>query len=198
MGIVTSFTAAEKAELLRIARESVVSVVSGTKYVAVEPESSRLHQEAGAFVTLYLKGELKGCIGFIESRLPLYNTVAEVAAKSAVADPRFENVKSSELEDISIEISVLSPMQALENTDDLVVGRNGVMIVKGYSRGLLLPQVATENGWDREQFLSYVCLKAGLDKNAYKNPGAKVFVFTAEVFGDESQQKEENDLAKGT
>lgn len=192
------FTPAEKAELLRIARESVTAVVKGEQYTPDEPGEERLRQKAGAFVTLRLQGELKGCIGFIEAHLPLYETVAEMAAKSAVADPRFDSVKNSELDGIEIEISVLSPLSRINKPEDVVVGKHGVMIEKGYFRGLLLPQVATENGWNREQFLKYVCLKAGLGKDAYLDPESKISVFSAEVFGEKSTHKKENNIAEGT
>ncbi len=196
MEIDLSFTSEEKAELLRIAKESVTAVVGGRKYEPPVPEGARLRQKAGAFVTLHLHGELRGCIGLIEPHLPLYETVAEMAAKSAMADPRFESVTKSELADIEFEISVLSPLERVVNTGDVVVGRHGVMIEKGYYRGLLLPQVATENGWDREQFLRYVCVKAGLHKEAYLDADSKISVFTAEVFGEESKGKKESDIAE--
>lgn len=196
--IASTLTAGDKELLLRIARRAVAAVVNHEKYEPDDPGAPALKQKAGAFVTLHLNGDLKGCIGFVEAGLPLFETVAEVAAKSAVADPRFESVKMSEVKDLSIEISVLSPLQPIRNPDEVEVGYHGVLIEKEYFRGLLLPQVATENGWNREQFLSYVSMKAGLDKNAYKEPGAKLFVFTAEVFGEQSQQTEENNFAKRT
>ncbi len=196
MEIDFSFTPEEKAELLRIAKESVVAVVGGRKYGLAVPEKARLRQKAGAFVTLHLHGELKGCIGLIEPQLPLYETVAEMAAKSAMADPRFDSVTMRELADIEFEISVLSPLERIDNVEDVVVGRHGVMIEKGYLRGLLLPQVATENGWNREQFLRYVCVKAGLHKEAYLDTDSKIFVFTAEVFREESKDKKERDIAE--
>lgn len=196
MEIDFAFTSEEKEELLRIAKESVTAIVIGRKYDPPAPEKARLRQKAGAFVTLHLHGELKGCIGLIEPNLPLYETVAEMAAKSAIADPRFDSVTKWELGDIEIEISVLSPLERVEKVEEVVVGRHGVMIEKGYFRGLLLPQVATENGWNREQFLRYVCVKAGLHKEAYLDTDSKIFVFTAEVFGEESKDKEEKDFAE--
>lgn len=199
MEIDFTFTPEEKSRLLKIARESVTAVVSGEKYTPEEPAEARLRQAAGAFVTLHLHGELKGCIGFIEARLPLFETVAEMAAKAAVADPRFESVTRSEVTEIEIEISVLSRLERIEKPGDVVVGKHGIMIEKGFYRGLLLPQVATENNWDREQFLKYVCLKAGLGKEAYLEPDSRIYVFTAEVFGEEDLKKEqESDIAERT
>lgn len=192
-----SFTDEEKARLIAIARESVESVVAGRKYVPAAPAEPRLLQNAGAFVTLHSRGELRGCIGFIEARLPVYETIAEMAARSATADPRFDSVKKSELNDIDIEVSILSPLRKIEKPEDVEVGKHGLVIEKGYYRGLLLPQVATENGWDRETFLKYVCLKAGLDQNAYHDPGSTIYVFTAEVFGEQKLKKgEESDIAE--
>ncbi len=194
-----AFTPEEKARLLGIAREAIVAVVSGGHYTVVKPREPRLLQKAGAFVTLHLHGELRGCIGLIEGYLPIYETVSEMAAKAAIADPRFESVSRSEVGEIEIEISVLSPLQRIANPEEVVVGRHGIVIEKGYYRGLLLPQVATENSWDREQFLRYVCLKAGLEKEDYKDPNSKVYIFTAEVFGEgEARKEKEADIAERT
>lgn len=194
-----SFTPEEKQRLLKIARASVDAVVADKTYTPERPSESRLVQNAGAFVTLYSHGELRGCIGFIEARFPVYQTVAEMAAKAATADPRFESVRQSEINDLNIEISVLSPLVKINQKEDVVVGKHGVVIEKGFYRGLLLPQVATENGWDRDRFLEYVSLKAGLDKNAYLNTDSKIYIFTAEVFGEgKSRKEEEGNIAEGT
>ncbi len=194
-----TFTPEEKAQLLRIARKSVRAVVSEKEYSPVEVMERRLRQKAGAFVTLHLHGELRGCIGLIEAYLPLCETVAEMAAKAAVADPRFESVTKSEVDEIEIEISVLSPLKRIADPGEVVVGKHGVLIEKGYSHGLLLPQVATENGWDREQFLKYVCVKAGLGKEDYRDPDSKLFIFTAEIFGEgEARKEKEEDVAERT
>jgi AmmeMemoRadiSam system protein A len=192
-----TFTPEEKAQLLRIARKSLTAVVSGKPYSPAEVVEPKLRQKAGAFVTLHLHGELRGCIGLIEAYLPLCETVAEMAAKAAVADPRFESVTKSEVDEIEIEISVLSPLKKIADPDEVVVGRHGLIIEKGYYRGLLLPQVATENGWDREQFLRYVCVKAGLGREDYKDPASKLSVFTAEVFSEgETRKEQEEDIAE--
>ncbi len=194
-----TFSVEEKSALLRIARESVTAVISGKEYLPPEPVEPRLRQKAGAFVTLHLHDELRGCIGLIEAYLPLYETVSEMAAKAAVADPRFDSVTGPEIDQIDIEISVLSPLKRVAVPQEVVIGKHGVLIEKGYYRGLLLPQVATENGWDREQFLQYVCMKAGLGKDDYKESGSKIFVFTAEVFGEGEEKKErEKDIAERT
>ena len=199
MEVEFTFTPEEKAELLKIARESLTAIVSAKEYSPAEDLNPKLHQKAGAFVTLHLRGELRGCIGLIEAYLPLCETVAEMAAKAAVADPRFESVTKSEVDEIEIEISVLSPLKKIADPGEVVVGKHGVLIEKGYYRGLLLPQVATENGWDRDQFLKYVCLKAGLGKEDYKDPASRLSVFTAEVFSErEARKEQEEDVAERT
>ncbi len=197
MAVDFSFNKEEKSRLLAIAREAVKAVVSGEKYVPPKPSEPRLLQNAGAFVTLHSHGELRGCIGFIEARLPVYETVSEMAARAAASDPRFDSVKESELDNIDIEVSVLSPLRKIGKIEEVEVGRDGVVIEKGFNRGLLLPQVATENGWDRETFLKYVCMKAGLSKDAYLDPESNLYVFTAEVFGEQKSKKgEERDFAE--
>ncbi len=199
MEIDFKFSSEEKRLLLRIARESVEAAVSGRRFTISVPESKRLRQKAGAFVTLHSRGDLRGCIGLIEGRLPLYETVAEMAEKSAIADPRFNRVTPDEIQDIDIEISVLSPLKKVGAPEDVAVGTHGVLIEMGFARGLLLPQVATENGWNREEFLRYVCLKAGLGQEDYKDPRAIMYVFTAEVFSEEGlRERSEREIAEGT
>lgn len=185
MEVAPSLAAAEKKELLAIAHRSVIAAVSRTSYVPEKPVSTVLMRKAGAFVTLREKRELRGCIGYIEARIPLYQTVAETAARAAIGDPRFEPVSEGELKDIEVEISALSPLQETKNIDDIVIGKHGILIETGFNRGLLLPQVATENNWNREQFLSYTCLKAGLSGDCYLKPGVRISIFTAEVFSEE-------------
>jgi AmmeMemoRadiSam system protein A len=115
---------------------------------------------------------------------PLYKTVSYCAIQAATSDPRFRPVSSNELKDIHIEISVLTPLQKVTSLDEIEVGRDGLLISKGYNRGLLLPQVATEYGWDRAQFLEQTCNKAGLAGNAYLSPDAEIFKFQAIIFGE--------------
>jgi AmmeMemoRadiSam system protein A len=142
-----------------------------------------LASPAGAFVTLHAAGgELRGCIGFVEARRPLWTTVWAAARDAALEDPRFDAVRPSEVRDLLIEISVLSPLQpALPR--NVRVGEHGIVLSLGPRRGLLLPQVATERGWSRERFLDAGCEKAGLPRDAWRT-GASLEVFTAEVFGE--------------
>lgn len=137
----------------------------------------------GAFVTLHLGGELRGCIGRIEPEAPLAGTVAHLAAIVADSDPRFEPVTPAELVRIDVEISVLSDAREVAGMEEIEVGRHGVIIEQGRRRGLLLPQVSVEHGWDRATFLDHACLKAGLPAGAWRD-GARMLVFEAQVFGE--------------
>lgn len=135
-------------------------------------------------MTLHLLGELRGCIGYIEPRFPLVETVQEVAQKAALEDPRFPPLTPRELERVEIEISVLSPLRKVVDVNEIVVGTHGLVIDAGYTRGLLLPQVATEWGWEREQFLSQTCRKAGLPADAWKQKKVSIYSFTSAVFSE--------------
>jgi AmmeMemoRadiSam system protein A len=176
-----SLDAKEKNELLRVARESVNAAVRGKAPLDAETTDPKLREARGAFVTLTRSGRLRGCIGFIEPVLPLIQTVARCASLAAIRDPRFDPVAPSELPDLSYEISVLTPLQKITDPALVQVGRHGLVISFGENRGLLLPQVATENHWSREEFLAQTCLKAGLPRDAWKK-GAEISVFQAIVF----------------
>ena len=177
-------SADDKKFLLKVARETVVRAVNGEEIPKYEPTSGVTAQNRGAFVTLRKKGQLRGCIGLIQGIKPLVETVREMAIAAALRDMRFDPVSPSELDDIDIEISAMSPIQRLEDTDKIVVGRDGLIIRRGGMQGLLLPQVATEYGWDRETFLSQTCRKAGLPPDAWKMSGTEISFFSAEVFGE--------------
>ncbi len=183
--------AAGDAILLDIARKSVIAIVKRDEvYEPEKPEIAELNENSGVFVTLKYKGGLRGCIGYVEPIKPLYIGVRDNAINAAVKDYRFLPVKVSELEDIIIEISVMTPLAEVENIEDIEVGRDGLYI-EGMGRGgLLLPQVAPEQGWDREQFLDGVCNKAGLPPGAYKEPGVKLYSFSAHIFGGPLYLKE--------
>jgi AmmeMemoRadiSam system protein A len=141
---------------------------------------------AGAFVSIHHHGELRGCLGRIESSGRLVDTVVHLASIVGQADPRFPPVRPDELDGISLEISVLTEPTEVETVDEIEVGRHGLIVEQGLRRGLLLPQVAMEYRWDRDTFLEHTCLKAGLPKDAWKR-GARILVFEAEVFGEEDQ-----------
>ena len=147
-----------------------------------------LEEFRGAFVSLHRRGQLRGCIGYIEAVKPLLQTVREMAPAAAFQDPRFRPLQADELADLEIEISVLTPLKLIKSTDEIEVGRDGLYIVRGLNRGLLLPQVATQYHWDRQTFLEQTCNKAGLPGDAWKDPGTQIFIFRAEIFADHPPQ----------
>jgi AmmeMemoRadiSam system protein A len=171
----------ERDTLLSIAREAIAASLDRRPIPQGGPLTGRLGEPGGAFVTIRLHGELRGCIGYIESELPLCAVIAQVAAKAATDDPRFPPLTRWEFEQSVLEVSLLSPLQALHDTDKVSVGEHGLLIELGLHRGLLLPQVAVENHWDREEFLKNTARKAGLPASAWRDPRAKLYVFTAEV-----------------
>ncbi|MCK5707311.1 MAG: AmmeMemoRadiSam system protein A [Candidatus Aureabacteria bacterium] len=173
-----------KKELLRIARESLDSYLKDGNEKEFSVESEILKEKMGAFVTLKNKGNLRGCIGYIIGVKPIFETVAEMAINAGTRDTRFSPVTASELAEIRFEISVLTPFEKIDSIDEIEVGKHGLYIKKGFYSGLLLPQVATEYGWDRDEFLKHVCQKAGLGMDAWKQ-GAEIFIFSAQVFGEE-------------
>ncbi|MCS7259639.1 MAG: AmmeMemoRadiSam system protein A [Anaerolineae bacterium] len=180
-------TASEKKTLLRIARETLKSYLQTGKIPHYTFNEPGLLQKAAAFVTLHRRnGELRGCIGRIEVTEPLYRTVQECAISAATRDYRFQPVRNAaELDDLIIEISVLSPFRRVQDLNEIEVGKHGLLIRQGYNSGLLLPQVASERGWSREEFLRAVCMKAGLPSDAWRH--AELHVFTAEVFSEKDR-----------
>jgi AmmeMemoRadiSam system protein A len=168
--------------LLRLARRAVEESVRHDRVPEVEVPPGPLCEKSGAFVTLHQMGRLRGCIGYIESLKPLYETVAECAMAAALHDPRFDPVTPQELPGLHLEISVLSPLTEI-TPDKVEVGRHGLLISRGGRRGVLLPQVAVEWKWNREQFLEETCLKAGLPPDAWRH-GARIQAFSAQVFGE--------------
>lgn len=174
---------ADKSELLHIARESIKEYLKSGKSPKFDV-SPDLQKPGAGFVTLEKSDNLRGCIGYTEAIMPLYQTISDCAIKAAVQDYRFPPVKAPELDSLHIEISVLTPLQKVSSLDEIEVGRDGLMISKGRNRGLLLPQVATEYGWNREEFLMQTCRKAGLSVDAYKSPDAVIYKFQAVIFGE--------------
>ena len=177
-------TCSERKTLLAIARASLESHVKN----GARPDTGHLDltaalQEArGAFVTLTIRGRLRGCIGYVEPIKPLWEAVVENAANAALRDPRFGSVTPGELSSIQIEISAMSPLRPVTDHSHIEVGRHGIMLTCGISHGLLLPQVAVEYDWDSAEFLAHTCRKAGLPDDAWKDSGAIIEVFSAEVF----------------
>lgn len=175
-------TDGERTELLGIARRAMTGWLREGTVPEERPDSQTLRAPGAAFVTLYHRGRLRGCIGYTEARAPLYRTVQECAVAAATEDQRFPPVTAREAGEIRFEISVLSPLVRV-SAEEVTVGVHGLMIRKGMRRGLLLPRVAIEHGWDRATFLIQVCAKAGLPPDAWKG-GAELYSFTAEVFGE--------------
>jgi uncharacterized protein len=179
------FTDAQQRALVEIARKAVTEAVTGEPPREGSPDPGPLPEATGAFVTLKRGGELRGCIGTLECRRPLTDEIARVAVSAAREDPRFDPVRPAELEGLDVEVSVLGPLEEIDPQDAsaIEIGRHGLVVEQGHRRGLLLPQVATEWGWDRETFLSHTCTKAGLSPDCWRR-GAKVYRFAADVFGD--------------
>ncbi|MGD0217373.1 MAG: AmmeMemoRadiSam system protein A [Desulfobaccales bacterium] len=175
---------ADKKLLLQIARGSIEAHLLDKPAPALEAAPPSLCQPRGAFVSLHRRGQLRGCIGYLEAVQPLGETVREMAAAAAFHDPRFRPLGREELADLEVEISVLSPMQPVSDIDQIEVGAHGLYMVQGSCRGLLLPQVATEYHWDRLTFLKQTCSKAGLPPDAWRDPATKIYLFTAEIISE--------------
>jgi len=167
--------------LKSVAREAIESYVKGERPRRLLVKDPALSQKYGAFVTLKIRGNLRGCIGAIVSDKPLPETIAELAVKSASHDPRFPPVGPAELNDLELEISILGPLVEVRDISEIKIGRDGLLIEHYGRHGLLLPQVATEHGLDLQSFLAQTCLKAGLPMDSWKH-GARIFRFAAEVF----------------
>ena len=185
VGAASGLSDEEKESLLKLARATLEKKLLG-KGMSGEGdlESSILKEIRGAFVSLHKKGRLRGCIGCVEGRKPLVTTIEEMANAAAFRDPRFPPVGADELKDLDIEISVLTPPEPISNTGEITIGVHGLIVERGSCCGLLLPQVATEWGWDRIRFLEETCRKAGLPPGAWKEKGTKVYIFSADVFGE--------------
>ena len=179
----SELSAEERRTLLRVARESIAAHLAGRK--AARPAATgALAAKQGAFVTLHGKGgELRGCVGLMRSDGPLLDTVARMAVAAAVEDGRFSPVTAAELGELRVEVSVLGPLEPIR-PEAVVVGRHGLLVSHAGRRGVLLPQVPVEHGWDRETFLAQTCGKAGLPDDTWKEPGVELLAFTAEVFGE--------------
>lgn len=177
----TEWSAEERRVLLQLAHRSIEAALEG-KQVDTTAPTEHLAQPRGAFTTLHIKGELRGCVGYVTAEYPVYRTVAETAVAAAVYDTRFYPVSPFEAPQLQIEISVLSPLFPIK-AEEVEVGRHGLVVSMGGRRGLLLPQVPVEHGWDRLMFLAQTCFKAGLPADAWQQ-GAKLEAFTAEVFGE--------------
>ncbi|MBE9532288.1 MAG: AmmeMemoRadiSam system protein A, partial [Proteobacteria bacterium] len=171
----------EKGALLDIARMAIASYIVDKRIPVVKREEASLNAKCGVFVSLHKERDLRGCIDVFTSEDPLYKTVAVMAASAAFEDPRFDSVTEDEVKDLDIEISILTPLKKIDDPNEIEIGRDGIYIIKGTHRGVLLPQVAVEHDFDRNMFLDHTCLKAGLKAGDWKE-GAEIFTFEAEIF----------------
>lgn len=174
----------ERAKLLDLARRAIALAVTRRELPENFPHSENLSQPRGAFVTLHRNGELRGCIGTTETNEPLAQAVARCAASAALHDPRFSPVNASEVGELQVEISVLSPLAPVR-PEEIEIGTHGLVISDVSHRGLLLPQVAVEHHLTREQFLAETCRKAGLPRDAWRSPDTRIDSFTCEIFADQ-------------
>lgn len=174
----------EQRELLALARQAIRCALLGVPLVRVTPVHAALLRPSGAFVTIHVDEQLRGCIGYVEPVFPLVEVVVEVAVKAATQDYRFVPLGLADLDHTSISISVLTPPQRIHSLDEIEVGLHGLIIENGERKGLLLPQVAVEHQWGRQAFLEAVSLKAGMHAHAWEDKESVISVFSAEVFDD--------------
>ena len=171
----------EATELLKIARYAITQQIKNEAYNPEPREEKALNMHSGCFVTIKQNGHLRGCIGNFQSQQPLFQEVATMAVAAASQDPRFPPMNRNELDNFTLEITILSPLEKIDNTDQIEVGTHGIYIIKGFNRGVLLPQVATEYGWDKETFLRQTCVKAGLPENSWQQPDAEIYIFSGQI-----------------
>jgi AmmeMemoRadiSam system protein A len=179
-----SLSATDKTRLFQVARDSIRACLEGKSPQPLKDLPPQLLEPRGVFVTLHRQKRLRGCIGYLEAVKALAPAVQEMAVCAAFSDPRFRPLEANELDDLEIEISILTPMRRIENVEEVEVGRDGLYIEQGACRGLLLPQVATECRWDRQTFLEQTCCKAGLPPDAWKDKDTRIYVFTAEILSE--------------
>jgi AmmeMemoRadiSam system protein A len=176
----------DRAELLKLARTTLETYLKNGKIPPYQTSCEEFLEQKGAFVSLHNGGELRGCIGQLVADRELYKIVQHCVLSAALEDTRFLSVTPDEVNGLSIEISVLTPFRRIQDANEIEVGRHGLYMVRGGYRGLLLPQVATQYGWDRTQFLEHTCIKSGLPVNSWRDPQTVIYTFEAEVFSDES------------
>jgi len=172
----------EKKQLHQIVRETIKSRLNEKPLPDFTVDSKTLKEPRGAFVSLHKEGMLRGCIGHIKADRPLDETIKDMSIAAAFEDPRFPPLSREEFDQVAIEISVLTPFKKISDIDEIEVGKHGLYMTKGFCSGILLPQVATEYGWDRITFLEHTCTKAGLPKNAWKEKDTDIYIFSADVF----------------
>ena len=170
----------ERKAVLELARQAVLEAVCHTHLLQPIPKEGVFARRCGVFVTLHLQGRLRGCIGVIEAREPLGESLVRCAVGAALEDPRFSPMRPEEANDVEIEVSLLSELRTIK-PEEIEIGKHGLVVERGSRRGLLLPQVATEHGLDAGKFLQETCVKAGLPRDAWEDPATKVWGFTCEI-----------------
>ncbi len=183
----TALSPTDRAALLGIARGAILSHL-GLEPSPALPADGPLAEERGAFVTVHVAGELRGCIGTFRPQGSLAATVARMAVAAASEDPRFRALRAEEVPELDVAVSALGPPRSLPDPGAVVVGREGLIVARGFHRGTLLPRVAVEQGWNAEEFLKHTCLKAGLPPRAWEDPDVRVEAFEAEEFGEGSRE----------
>jgi len=184
------FLSEDRRSLLELARRAIAEAISLQKPVGSLPPSGVFAEKRGVFVTIHARGRLRGCIGVVEPFEPLGESIVRCAASAALQDPRFLPVCAEELEDLQIEISLLSAPEPI-HPESIEIGKHGLLISQGSKRGLLLPQVAVEHKLSREEFLEETCRKAGLDVKAWQEPETQILGFVCEVFSESGNQGEQ-------
>lgn len=179
-------TPTQKRTLIEIAKRAIAAELKGEPLDLPAISDPALMEHRGAFVTLKIDGALRGCIGTFVGTKPLIEVVADMAVQAAFHDPRFKPLGRDEFSRIHVEISVLSPLREISDIEEIEVGTHGIYIIKGPHHGVLLPQVATEYGWDTIQFLDQTCVKAGIWPGCWKDPETRILIFSAEVFDETS------------
>jgi AmmeMemoRadiSam system protein A len=179
-----SLTDKEKKFLLLLARKVILATLKQQQFNPPEPYSKALTKKYGVFVSLHIDGVLRGCIGYLEGIHTLHKSVFDMAKSAAFNDPRFPPLSTNEMDQLEIEISVLSPLTKIKNIADIEVGRHGLVIESGHYKGVLLPQVPVEYQWDKVTFLKHTCLKAGLSPESWKEDTTQIRIFSAEIFSE--------------
>jgi AmmeMemoRadiSam system protein A len=181
-----SLSEAERKAILELARQTVKEAVCQNRLFQEIPKTEVFERRCGVFVTLYVAERLRGCIGVIEAKEPLGETIVRCAAGAALDDPRFSRMQPEEISNLDVEVSLLSPLEPIQ-PEEVEIGKHGLLVEQGFHRGLLLPQVAVEHHLERERFLQETCHKAGLAPDAWKNSGTRIYGFTCEVLTGEGQ-----------
>lgn len=179
---------AERKAILDLARQAVGEAVCRNRLLSEIPTSGILERRCGVFVTLHVAKRLRGCIGVIEAKERLGESIARCAASAALEDPRFTKIRPEELSDLNIEVSLLSSLERIQ-PEEIEIGKHGLLVEQDFRRGLLLPQVATEHHLDKERFLQETCRKAGLRADAWKSPGARIYGFTCEIVSEQREHE---------